>query len=147
MFIDNWIVLSIIIAIITAITVVLLKWFSYKKINVFIIISITAIIIGICGVTYILYNYREFYLFCKTCKYNIAILIICYALLIITSKLLFSRVIKTCPNISYAHLIVNMNVILTIILSWLLFKSTLNITTFIGIIISLIGLTIVILNN
>lgn len=31
MFIDNWIVLSFIVAIITAITVVLLKWFSYKK--------------------------------------------------------------------------------------------------------------------
>ncbi len=69
---------------------------------------------------------------------------ILYVILFIVRNLLIYYVIKCSTNISYAHLIVNLNIILTIIASYFLFKQKLNKYIFIGIIISLIGITIVI---
>ncbi len=70
-----------------------------------------------------------------------------YAILFISTNLLVCYAVKCSTNISYAHLIVNLNIILTIIASYFLFKQQLNVYTFIGIIISLAGVTIVIFNS
>ena len=52
--------------------------------------------------------------------------------------------IKLAPNMGYCHLIVNLNVLVTLIASYFLFNQKINIQTFMGIIITLIGIGIVI---
>jgi len=57
---------------------------------------------------------------------------------------IIAKALKLAPNIGYCHLIVNLNVILTLLAGYFLFKQKINIKTFIGIIIALFGIGIVI---
>ena len=51
------------------------------------------------------------------------------------------------PNISYTHLIINFNIIFTIMASYYLFKEKINIKCLFGLFICFIGLFIIILNH
>tara|TARA_B100001175_G_scaffold317210_1_gene333309 strand:- start:2424 stop:2612 length:189 start_codon:yes stop_codon:yes gene_type:complete len=50
---------------------------------------------------------------------------------------------KISPNIGYSHIIINLNIIITVIAAYYLFKQNLDFRCLIGIIISLIGITII----
>ena len=50
---------------------------------------------------------------------------------------------KISPNIGYSHIIINLNVIITVIAAYYLFKQNLDYRCLIGIIISLIGIFII----
>ena len=64
---------------------------------------------------------------------------------IIVSRYLFIKSIDTCPNVGYSNMIVNLNVVVTLILSYLLFKQTINYKTFGGILLCLLGLFVIII--
>jgi len=54
--------------------------------------------------------------------------------------------ISKSPNVGYTHAIINFNVILSLIASYFLFKQKINYKVFFGIIIALIGFTIIAFN-
>jgi len=133
---EKWIIYSIIVSILSAISIIILKYFTD---NVgFLLISF--VIVGFISLVYLLGFYKT----------NIKLMLpyaFFYAILFISMNLLICYVVKCSTNISYAHLIINLNIILTIIASYFLFNQQLNMYTFIGIIIALIGVTIVICNS
>ena len=133
---DTWIIYSFIASILSALTLIILKVFTD---NVgFLLISF--VIVGIMSLIYLL----GFYTTDVKVMLPYAFL---YAILFISMNILICYAFKCSTNISYAHLIINLNIILTIIASYFLFKQKLNIYTLIGIIITLIGVTIVIFNS
>ena len=133
---EKWIIYSIIASILSALTIIILKYFTD---NVgFLLISF--VIVGFISLVYLIGFYKT----------DVKLLLpyaFLYAILFIGMNILICYAVKCSTNISYAHLIINLNIILTIIASYFLFKQKLNIYTFIGIIISLIGVTIVIFNS
>lgn len=73
------------------------------------------------------------------------VLIIC--ILLFVGRLMFVKAISLSPNPGYAHLIVNTNVILTLIFCYIFLNKKLNINTFFGLILTLLGIFIVIYNS
>jgi len=75
------------------------------------------------------------------------LLIILFSFLLILNRLSQTITFKITPNIGYSHLIINANVIITLIASFLLFNQKINYKSLIGIFITLIGLFITIINS
>ena len=67
-------------------------------------------------------------------------------ILLITTTLVI-YLLKITPNMAYAHSIINLNIIITIITSYLIFNQELNKFTVFGILLSLIGIIILIMNQ
>ena len=72
-----------------------------------------------------------------------ALIILIYGLFMLTHRYFFIKSVDISPNPGYSHLIVNFNVILTLIFSYVLFRSKINRMTFLGIVLAIIGITIV----
>ena len=72
-----------------------------------------------------------------------ALVILVYGLFMLTHRYFFIKSVDVSPNPGYSHLIVNFNVILTLIFSYILFRSKINRMTLLGIVLSIIGITIV----
>ena len=62
------------------------------------------------------------------------------------ARYFFVNSVKLSPIIGYSHIIVNLNVILTLIFAFLIFGQKINIYTFLGILLCLLGLCIIIKN-
>ena len=77
-------------------------------------------------------------------SFYILFLVFLFAFLHICSQGFMSNAIRLSPNVGYCHLIVNLNIIVTLIASYFLFKQKFNIKSFIGIIIAIVGTSIVI---
>ena len=73
------------------------------------------------------------------------LLIAFFTIILILNRLSQSYTFKITPNIGYSHLIINANVIITLIASYLLFNQKINYKSLIGIFITLIGLYITII--
>tara|TARA_X000000368_G_C22925296_1_gene665012 strand:- start:259 stop:666 length:408 start_codon:yes stop_codon:yes gene_type:complete len=133
---DNWIIYSIIASILSALAFIILKYFT-DNIG-FLLLSF--VFVGIISLVYLIGFHKT----------DIKLMLpyaFLYAILFVSMNILICYAVKCSTNISYAHLIINLNIILTIIASYFLFKQQLNMYTFIGIVISLIGVTIVIFNS
>jgi drug/metabolite transporter (DMT)-like permease len=52
--------------------------------------------------------------------------------------------VNFCPNMGYAHLVINLNVIITLIVGYLFFGGHISMISSLGVIISLIGISLVI---
>tara|TARA_B100000780_G_scaffold114698_1_gene80401 strand:- start:1128 stop:1505 length:378 start_codon:yes stop_codon:yes gene_type:complete len=74
-----------------------------------------------------------------------SLLVFLFTVLLITSRFLITYTFKVSPNIGYTHLIINANIIITLIASYLLFNEKINYQSFIGMLITLVGLAITIL--
>ena len=72
-----------------------------------------------------------------------ALIILIDGLFMLTHRYFFIKSVDISPNPGYSHLIVNFNVILTLIFSYILFRSKINKMTFLGIVLAIIGITIV----
>ena len=77
-------------------------------------------------------------------KTIILILFTGFILLITTTLVIYT--LKITPNLAYTHSIINLNIIITIILSYLVFNQKLNKFTLFGMLLSLLGIIIVIFN-
>ena len=81
----------------------------------------------------------------KKCDYKL-ILYSFFACFIIIGNIIIQYAFSISPNISYTHLIINLNIIITILASYILFKQNMNLQCLMGMIICLIGILIIILN-
>lgn len=142
---DNlWVILSFIVMFSTSFSLILLKLLTNTKLDVKILLTFSYIISALIGSIYILFNKAIFTHTISNMSFYIVLLIFFFAFFHICSQGFMSNAIKLSPNVSYCHLIVNLNVIITLIASYLLFKQKFNIKSFIGIIIAIIGTSIVI---
>ena len=143
---NNWIILSIIGTIITSISLIFIKIVSDSKYDNDLILASTFCIMGLLSLLYIIFNKRKD-IFFKECNHKILLFILVFAIILLTSKIVVSQAIKYTPNVSYVHMIINLNIILTVIMGYYIFKQTINIKCFIGILLALLGISIVIFNR
>ena len=140
---DNWILYCFFVMLFTASIVTIYKIFSDSRYDILILLAVSFVVLGLLGVIYLLNNKDKFLKFYKQYDYKILALILLYVLLTILIKFFIQKAIKSSPSIGLCHLIINMNVILTLFFGYFLFGQTINMTTIFGICITLIGLAIV----
>ena len=104
---------------------------------------ISYLIVGLFGLLYLLYNFKNKKNILKKCDYLLILYALLFASVIVIGNIVIQYAFSLSPNISYTHMIVNLNIIFTIIASYILFKEYINIYCFIGILISLIGIFII----
>jgi drug/metabolite transporter (DMT)-like permease len=143
---NNWISIALICTILSSFGVVIMKYIDNSKYSNVIFMIISYIVVGLCGLIYLIYDFKNKKEFIKNCDYKLIIYSTTFALLIVISNIIIQYAFSISPNISYTHLIINLNIIFTIIASYILFNQYINIYCFIGIIVALIGVMIIIFN-
>ena len=142
---DKWILVAIFGTLISSLGVILMKCVDNSKYDNITFMVISYLIVGLFGLLYILYNFKKKSIL-KKCDYMLFIYALLFASVIVFGNVVIQYAFSLSPNISYTHMIVNLNIIFTIIISYIFFKEYINIYCFIGIIVSLIGLLIVVFN-
>ena len=102
-------------------------------------------LVGIAGVYYLISqrNSNEFKSFTKNIGIVITALLVISSCFRIFGSFVIAKALKIAPNIGYCHLIINLNVIISLIAGYYLFNQKINSKTFIGIIIAVFGSKIV----
>tara|TARA_B100001175_G_scaffold91860_1_gene77624 strand:+ start:5645 stop:6100 length:456 start_codon:yes stop_codon:yes gene_type:complete len=117
----------------------------YNNNNADISLAITFLFTGIISLIYLSFYKEKIKNILKDKNSNIIIcLSIFLALIILSINMAVSKAFSFSSNISYCNLIINLNIILVLLFSYILFKERLNKQTMLGILLSLIGLSIVI---
>ena len=145
---DNWILFAFIACIFTTLEVLAMKKISLfgDQISVDDSFLVAIIIIGfICFLIFISKAGNLTQRIKSLWSVN-ALIILIYGLFMLTHRYFFIKSVDISPNPGYSHLIVNFNVILTLIFSYVLFRSKINRMTFLGIVLAIIGITIVALH-
>ncbi len=142
---NTWIFFALIAMLLSSLHTVCLKF--VKKDNNYIDIGLAFVFlfVGLFSLVYIMLNLKNLTMFFnqKHSKDIIYLsLFIAFTIIGFNTSLLFS--LNETPKTSYCLLIINLNIILTLLLSYYLFKEKMNYKSLIGILISLIGLSIVI---
>ena len=137
-----WILLALLACFITACEVINVKFLTNNCNNLNTVIPICFVITGIVASIYLMFNISKI----KNMKLNSITIrsIIVFSILIIVGKTIIVKSFEISPNIGYTHMIINLNVILTFLFGYLLFKQKINIYGGLGIMICLIGLFIIV---
>ena len=159
-----WIIYAFIACFLTSFKLIIFSYINKlnnEKIDIILIISIVYILTGIISFFYIITNYKIntiFYTINKiknniinnnnnnnnnNNKINILVLSLLPFIIYFTTIITFYSLLYS-PNISYTHLIINFNIIISILASIYIFNQHIKKETIIGIIISMIGLFTVI---
>ena len=149
---EEWLFYSILVCIITSFTAIALKYLgnhfeNIDDIKLFMCLSL--ILTGIISFIYLICYYRNKNIILKNLineKIKISLLII-ISLLIFLSYLFQCTARNLCKIPGYPQLIINLNIILVLFLSIIFFNKELNSSVFLGILITIIGLSIILLNN
>ncbi len=152
-----WIIYAFIACFLTSFKLIIFSYINKlnnEKIDIILIISILYILTGIISFFYIITNYKIntiFYTINKiknninnnNNKINILVLSLLPFIIYFTTIITFYSLLYS-PNISYTHIIINFNIIISILASIYIFNQHIKRETIIGIIISMIGLFTVI---
>lgn len=144
--INNWITIALICALLSSFGVILIKYIDNSKYDNIIFMIISYIIVGIFAILYFVYDLKNKKEILKKSDYKLILYSFVFACFIFIVNIIIQYAFSISPNISYTHLIINLNIIITIIASYILFKQNMNLSCLIGMIICLIGILIIILN-
>ena len=145
MFHKSWIFYAVLNLFVTSFGITNFKYLTRFSPNIMVTLAQCLVITGVFCFIYLLFNQKKVLALNKNNDmFRLALHMGLFLVFTITSRYLFLKSIEISPNIGYSHLIVNLNVIITFILSYLLFNQTINKYTFGGIILCLIGLYIII---
>lgn len=141
-----WAYLSVCELFITSFSLILTKYLTNTQFDFKILLAIIYLLVGIFGGSYLISqkDSNEFKDVLKNAGLFIVILLLVSASFRIFGSFIIAKAIKIAPNIGYCHLIVNLNVIITLLASYFLFKQKINNKTFVGILIALFGIGIVV---
>ena len=139
----NWIALAFLSTLITAIGTISLKIIDNSKYDNNIFLSLTFIFMGIFSIFYLILNNKIKTKLLTSCDKYLIFFVILFSILLILNNVIMQYAFKISPNIGYSHIIINLNVIITVIAAYYLFKQNLDFRCLIGIIISLIGISII----
>jgi drug/metabolite transporter (DMT)-like permease len=145
MIVEPWVIYAIMNAFFTSFGVTNFRYLSQISDNVTITLAHCLVLTGVVSLIYLIFNKK------KTLEYNrvvdskkLAIHMVLFVGFIITTRFLFIKSIQSCPNIGYTHIIVNMNAIISLILAYFIFGQKINIYTFGGILLCVLGLLTII---
>lgn len=145
MFHQSWIFYAILNLFVTSFGITNFKYLTRFSPNIMITLAQCLVITGVFCFIYLLFNQKKVLALNRNNDTSrLALHMGLFLVFIIASRYLFLKSVETSPNIGYTHLIVNLNVIITFILGYLFFKQTINMYTFGGIILCLMGLYIII---
>ena len=141
-----WAYLSVCELFITSFSLILTKYLTNTQFDFKILLAIIYILVGVAGTCYLLTqrNSKEFKDVFKNAGLLIVVLLLISASFRVFGSFIIAKALKIAPNIGYCHLIVNLNVVLSLLAGYFLFKQKINTKTFIGIIIALFGVGIVV---
>ena len=142
----NWVFYSFIAMIFIALHSLIHKFILiYNVKNTHISLAITFFFVGLISLIYLCLNIESIKIILNDKNSNIIIsLSLFLAFIILSVNIAISKAFSKSSNISYCNLIINSSIILVLLFSYFLFKESLNFKTFLGIILSFIGLSIVI---
>tara|TARA_Y100000389_G_scaffold78364_2_gene75211 strand:+ start:3531 stop:3980 length:450 start_codon:yes stop_codon:yes gene_type:complete len=139
-----WIYYSFFATFITATAVIFMKYISNSKCHVRTLTFLTFIITSFMVLIYIPFDKTVINDIKKNIQFKDYLLLILFSFVSMIAKLIQLYVFKITPNIGITNLIINANVIVTLLASYLLFKQFINYKSLIGILIAMIGLSITI---
>jgi len=144
-----WAYLSVCELFITSFSLILTKYLTSTQFDFKILLAIIYILVGVAGVIYLITHKdtKEFKDVFKNAGLFIIVLLIVSACFRIFGSFIIAKALQIAPNIGYCHLIVNLNVVLSLLAGYFLFKQKINTKTFIGIIIALFGVGIVVYHS
>ena len=139
-----WILLAFLGTIISSIWVILMKIVGNSKYDNNLFLTLSYIIVGILGLIYYIYKKNKN----KNQKIDKQLILysLGFSIFIFICNIIVQEAFSKSPNISYTHIIINLNIIITLIFSYLLFKEEINKSCFVGILIALIGIIIIVFN-
>jgi drug/metabolite transporter (DMT)-like permease len=143
---NKWIIISFIATLITAIGAISMKYVDISNYDNITFILFSFVISGFISLFYIITNQDILYKFMKNCDNYFMIYTFAFSLILLSAALLQQYAFSISPNISYTHIIINLNVIFTLIASYMLFNQDINTECIVGIIIALIGIAIIAFN-
>ena len=143
MFFNNWIILALLSTLITAIGTIGLKVIDNSKYDNNLFLALTFIFMGIFSIFYLISNNKLKTKLLTSCDKYLIFFVLLFAVLLILNNIVMQYAFKISPNIGYSHIIINLNVIITVLAAYYLFKQNLDLRCVIGIIISLIGISII----
>lgn len=140
-----WIYLSILACLITALKVIIYNKISIDYPNNYIPVFIIYSIAGLISIICLFFSKHDI----KKIEFtpNFITFLVAAAIIKLSAILLVFKILPICPNISYAHSIINLNIIITVLASFFLFHQKLNNLTVFGMTLSLIGILIVVNNS
>jgi|TARA_B100001142_G_scaffold303596_1_gene331035 uncharacterized membrane protein len=137
---SKWILVAFMGTLISSFTTIFIKFIGNSKYDNIIFILLSFVLMGFISLIYLLFNKNKL-------KENLDCSLIFFALLfsvaLISTKLIFFNAFSISPNISYTHIIINLNIIFTILASYFLFEQKINYQCFIGILLCIIGIMII----
>jgi len=140
---DLWLLLALMAAIVTAAGTVFLKLADKTRYNNNMILAFTFLFMGIFSFLYLLYEKNLTYDTLTNFDNKFLIIIISYALFIILEFKLMITAMKYSPNIGYTRTLMNLNIIITLFISYFIFKENINKECFFGILLCIIGVSII----
>jgi drug/metabolite transporter (DMT)-like permease len=143
---NKWIIISFIATLVTAIGAISMKYVDISNYDNITFILFSFVISGFISLFYIITNQDILYKFIKNCDNYFMIYTFAFSLILLSAALLQQYAFSISPNISYTHIIINLNVIFTLIASYMLFNQDINTECIVGIIIALIGIAIIAFN-
>ena len=145
MILKPWMSFALLNTFLTSLGLINYKYLTLFSQNISIILAQGFVLTGVVALLYLLYNRKKVIeLNTQNDTSKLVLHMGLFAVFLILTRYLFLKSLRTAPNAGYTHMIVNLNVLVTFILSYLLFKQTINIKTFGGIILCLAGLYIII---
>ena len=148
MIIQPWIMAALINTFITSFGITNYKYLTKFSKNMSVTLAQCFTITGFVAFIYLLFKRREtLELNTRNETSKLALHMGLFVVFLLLSRYLFIVSINTTPNIGYSHLIVNLNVIVTFVLGYILFNQKINSKTLWGIILCLAGLFIIIRNS
>jgi len=140
----HWAYLSFCELFITSFSLIVTKYLTNSGLSIEALIAMIYIMVGCAGIIYLINHKKDLQKIIDNLTVGLIVLIITSCLFRVFGSVIMAKAIHYAPNISYCHLIVNLNVIITILASYFLFNQKINSKTFAGIFISLLGVSMVI---
>ena len=132
---------------ISAITVISLKFIDNSNYDNNLFILLSFIMAGFLSILYLFLFKNNKNEIIKSCDKKLLVFVFLFGALLLCNNLCMQYSMKVTPNIGFSHLIVNLNVIVNLLASYFLFKQKISFKSFIGIIITLFGISIVVNSN
>jgi drug/metabolite transporter (DMT)-like permease len=139
-----WVYYALAACVMTALTVVLLNIISKSNYDNNLCLCYGFILLGLLSIIYILFNKNSNNILLNSITNDIVFVIILLSFLLFFKAIIIQKALKNTPNMAYAHIIINMNIILTLLASYFVFKEKFNIQTFIGMLMAIFSVSIVI---
>ena len=124
-----WIHLSFFLMILITFKVIMLTYISKLDVDKDIVMAIVFTLVGLLGLLYLIIHKYDTLKFIKKCNFSLVTIIVIVALIMGIQYKLLPRVYEISPNPGLCGSILNLNVVFVFILSYYLFRSSVNLKT------------------